>query len=474
MQEIINRIKKSEILSEGGRSVYYFFHHYIIGQYSILSKKDWSVEGINVIADCKNNNARWYRIIEDKTFYNKELQRFIERPALISEIIEELDLNSKEMSLEFKDLPLNKKTNTELISFLESFGKYYLLVLRPSAIIRIIDLAIMWRLKENLSNADEVMRVGSFFDKPSYILQEEIDLLKLFIDNKGIVKKTDLVLLLEKYAWTEQGYFNEKPKTVTSYLEKIANLSLEIAQKRFEEIRENQNKLRSDRDKMLSSLDEDNQTMIKLAGYSTYAKDHYKYSVNRLIYYIEPLLTEIASRLSKTVEYVKDLSPNEIEKLLKGKNVDELSIIARRNHYVSMNLDNKYLLFIGEDADLISKEIFTTKEVRPDILKGRVASVGQARGIAKIVMNPSQFDKVNEGDILIVINTSPDFTPILKKVSAIVSEEGGLTAHVSVVSREMKIPAVVGVNYVTSIIKDGDLVEVDANKGIVKIIKRNE
>jgi hypothetical protein len=72
-----------------------------------------------------------------------------------------------------------------------------------------------------------------------------------------------------------------------------------------------------------------------------------------------------------------------------------------------------------------------------------------------------------------VMNTSPDFVPIIKKAGAIVAEEGGITGHVSVVSREFGIPAVVGIDHITKIIKDGDLVEVDAERGVVTILEKS-
>ena len=62
--------------------------------------------------------------------------------------------------------------------------------------------------------------------------------------------------------------------------------------------------------------------------------------------------------------------------------------------------------------------------------------------------------------------------PFLKNASAIVTDEGGLTCHAAIISRELKIPCIVGTGNATKVLKDGDLVEVDANKGIVKILKR--
>jgi len=68
--------------------------------------------------------------------------------------------------------------------------------------------------------------------------------------------------------------------------------------------------------------------------------------------------------------------------------------------------------------------------------------------------------------------TNPQIVPFLKNASAIVADEGGLTCHAAIISRELKIPCIVGTGNGTRLIKKGDLIEVDANKGEVKIIKK--
>lgn len=68
--------------------------------------------------------------------------------------------------------------------------------------------------------------------------------------------------------------------------------------------------------------------------------------------------------------------------------------------------------------------------------------------------------------------TQVSIVHIMKKAGAILTEQGGITCHVAIVSRELNKPCIVGVNNLTFILKDGDLVEVDANVGVVKIIQR--
>ena len=71
------------------------------------------------------------------------------------------------------------------------------------------------------------------------------------------------------------------------------------------------------------------------------------------------------------------------------------------------------------------------------------------------------------GNILLAPNTRPEYVPIMKLAGAIISEEGGITCHSAIVSRELKIPCIVGVQGACDQLKDGDLVEVNATKGII-------
>ena len=76
--------------------------------------------------------------------------------------------------------------------------------------------------------------------------------------------------------------------------------------------------------------------------------------------------------------------------------------------------------------------------------------------------------KMEYGDILVAWATNPAIVPAMKKAAAIVTNEGGLTCHAAIVSRELNIPCIVGTKIATEVLKDGDIVEVDADNGIVK------
>lgn len=106
-----------------------------------------------------------------------------------------------------------------------------------------------------------------------------------------------------------------------------------------------------------------------------------------------------------------------------------------------------------------------------EVLKGQIGCRGYVKGIVRIVINSDAFSKFKPGEILVAGMTRPEYVPLMKNAAAIVTDEGGITCHAAIVSRELNIPCVIGTKNATRVLKDGDLVEVDAEKGVVRIIK---
>ena len=81
---------------------------------------------------------------------------------------------------------------------------------------------------------------------------------------------------------------------------------------------------------------------------------------------------------------------------------------------------------------------------------------------------PEDLEKMKPGDILVTTMTTPDFVPLMQKASAVVTDIGGLLSHAAIISREFNKPCIIGTKIATKVLKDGDEVEVDADKGIVR------
>lgn len=116
-----------------------------------------------------------------------------------------------------------------------------------------------------------------------------------------------------------------------------------------------------------------------------------------------------------------------------------------------------------------------TKMADTPILRGAAASPGIGSGTVKVLKSPKEIGKVQDGDVLVAPMTSPDYVPAMKRAVAIVTNEGGLTSHAAIVSRELGVPCVVGTKEATKKLADGDKVTVDGGKGLVymgaKVVK---
>jgi pyruvate,water dikinase len=116
-------------------------------------------------------------------------------------------------------------------------------------------------------------------------------------------------------------------------------------------------------------------------------------------------------------------------------------------------------------ADGSGADDTTAEEV---ILTGLGASPGVASGPVRLVETLDQLDKVEEGDLIVTEMTTPDMVPAMKRASGIVTDEGGMTSHAAIVSRELGVPAVVGSQSATGTLEDGQLVTIDGDKGTIR------
>ncbi|MEW5896187.1 MAG: phosphoenolpyruvate synthase [Nanoarchaeota archaeon] len=101
------------------------------------------------------------------------------------------------------------------------------------------------------------------------------------------------------------------------------------------------------------------------------------------------------------------------------------------------------------------------------LLKGETASPGVYSGAVRLIKNASELGKVQKGDVLVTAMTTPDMVPAMQKAGAIVTDEGGMTCHAAIVSREMGIPCIVGTETATATLKEGEIVTVHASRGVV-------
>jgi phosphoenolpyruvate synthase/pyruvate phosphate dikinase len=179
---------------------------------------------------------------------------------------------------------------------------------------------------------------------------------------------------------------------------------------------------------------------------------------------------EFSKRTESKIEIIDNLFNWEIKNIFKLKPSFIKEVINRpTGRFYIIKTPTTYEVIKGKDSEKINNYV---RELigRESKLEGKVAYAGFVRGRVKIIKDKNDFWKMKRGDILVASNTRPEYVPIMKIAGAIISDEGGLTCHSAIVSRELKIPCIVGVQSATIVLKDGDLVEVDANHGIVEKI----
>ncbi len=229
-------------------------------------------------------------------------------------------------------------------------------------------------------------------------------------------------------------------------------------------------------------------------------------------YKLSKLLSEIAERRSVTLQELSYLREEEICKIItrdmnfeniKCRKENSLYIIHRNQinviedkkllNKIDLNLSNNILstlkVGISNKKNVVQKSLnlqpkssisktpcfcidhsisfFANKEVE---LKGEIACSGKIFGKVCIILSNQDFHKFNEGDIIVAPTTRPDYVPLMEKSSAIITNEGGMLSHTAILSREFGKPCIIGTRIATTVLKDGDFIEVDAYKGTLKLI----
>lgn len=182
------------------------------------------------------------------------------------------------------------------------------------------------------------------------------------------------------------------------------------------------------------------------------------------------LVKEISKRLNLNRYQVQFMFMDEVGEALIQNKYDSKIIKNRLKHcvyYVERGFEKVYSGSIEQRLRALVRVKYS-KNINQ--LSGQTAQPGFARGIVKIIFRAKDMRKMNKGDILVSVATDPDVVPAMKKAAAIITEQGGITSHAAIVSRELSIPCIIGTRIATKVFKDGDRVEVDATKGIVRKI----
>ncbi|MEK7649877.1 MAG: PEP-utilizing enzyme [Patescibacteria group bacterium] len=207
--------------------------------------------------------------------------------------------------------------------------------------------------------------------------------------------------------------------------------------------------------------------------------------LNSLIFedrnYLSRFLNTISEKFNTPLTDLNFYSLNEIADLFLDKKVQPKSIVKRKEFFF-MQGDGEAITY-GEGKELRKNFVNFLTITEAKEIKGTIANKGIVTGKVKVFppsyysdfsMLTKLFAEMEDGDVLVAETTSPELMPACKKAGAILANQGGLLSHAAIVSRELNIPCIVGLGNAVQALGDGDMVEVDADNGIVKILKKHE
>jgi phosphohistidine swiveling domain-containing protein len=337
--------------------------------------------------------------------------------------------------------------------------------------------SLVENLKEKLSATEtgqEILSCLLISENDDEIRLEQIDWTSLL--KKGGATPDDFKRHTFRYPWLFPSIYNYEvaiKKLTDRYSADLTNLGDKI--KESEDIQKFLNKNLKEKKKYLNDCSEKEiQRLSKIITELSEFRTYFKLTLSGITFTFREILKEIASNANLEPDlFYNSYTIEDIKKLLLNKELLSSSVVNQRNEYyiyIVRNLKNE----ITSDKEYLTvlKDYFSTD--KKSCVLGASASTGVVTGIARVLSN-SEVKNLSEeslrGKILVTTMTDPSIMPFIRNCLAFVTDEGGLTSHAAIVSRELNIPCIVGTKNGTQAIKDGSLIEVNANNGIVNILK---
>lgn len=249
---------------------------------------------------------------------------------------------------------------------------------------------------------------------------------------------------------------------------------------KFKELTNRQKSVVKENKKLIKQYQINNKYQKLFQLFSEYAwlRFNIRFCWTQGMYYGQKLYNEIAKKAGISPEdALYCLSKELVDFLIKGTKLNVRNLQKRKKQYLIWMKNYKLNLYVGEKAKQIVVYIQKHSKIEKiNEIKGEIGNPGKITGYVKIISYDKsllpQIETMKKGDILVAGQTRPEIIVACKKAGAIVTNEGGICSHAAVVSREFKIPCIIGTKIATDIFKDRDLVEVDANRGIIRLITK--
>ena len=371
-----------------------------------------------------------------------------------------------------KNVDSEKLSNEELINLilkalyaLRTNGIYGHLI-EPFSLTK--DTEVKNRLAKYVKDEGKLNQHLSLLSTPterSFLNEREEDLGEIKNISDENERKERIKQHLKKFHWARNTYAGKGKITEKDIEEELPSINFKPLN--FKEIKNKKEELIEE-----LGLDEELKMLLEASEFMTNWQDERKKDIFIAIDCAEHLLEELSRRLNIEVKFLRYLVRSDINMNLFTENDLKEKLEERRAGVVFYSTSEGMVMLTGDDYKEFHKEV--GKKDKQEAIKefnGMAASLGTAVGPVKICKSLSDIEKVKDGDILVSSMTRPEYLPAMKKAAAIVTDEGGITCHAAIVSRELRIPCVIGTKIATQVLKDGMSVEVKANHGLVLVLE---
>ncbi|MFA6446150.1 MAG: PEP-utilizing enzyme [Candidatus Paceibacterota bacterium] len=336
--------------------------------------------------------------------------------------------------------------------------------------------AIKYFLTKNNVPVEEISSIFHVISEPIYPTPLDMELISLHEVALSDIQVRDEKLKkhIDLYCYMPMYDINYEPYSDKYFSERLLTLldkGQEAIQKEKQFIEDKYAERTKVSKSVLTKYGSSEELLILLEMFVSYSylKDRKPYTRDKGGYFMRPVFVEISRRLGLSLDQVLFLNEEELEASIRdGYTVISPDILdMRRNDSLYFcKDDNITVITDAKELERFDKFILVKEKITE--LKGVGVSKGKVSGRVSIILSNNDFSKFEQGDILVSSATRPDFVPLMKKAAAILTDEGGLLSHAAIVSRELKKPCIVGLKNSTKVLKDGDMVEVDADNGIIK------
>lgn len=324
---------------------------------------------------------------------------------------------------------------------------------------------------------DEISILYSLDDNTA-VIREEYAFLKALKENKNKSIKTIIKNHLKEYSYVTIGYGSSplNENVLFTRYEKMKTFGEEYIDKRIKEIENYPIILKKQKREIYKKLNNKQlANLFELAAKLGFMRDRKKAFLGKSVQFRNTIIDEVSHRFKIDWDDIRFYLMDEFEDLLLHKEkLDKKELDRRKQGIYISSVSN---MFSGGQA---REEYFQSVKIESedvkvlDTRKGICASPGIIRGKARICLTFEDSNKLEKGEILIAYGTDFDFMNAIVKSSGIITEEGGILSHASVISRELKKPCIIAFKGITKLIKDGNLIELDAEKGTVKLLEEGK